>query len=186
MTLLRCQTGSLDLMNWNSCNAMVKGWLTSVTLDMQPQHMIFGLIFNCSSGRKKLLEHIYELRRAITMIRQKGLSIFAYYTKLCGSLGWNSVSSPGAKMHLWCMYLWFGERNHKLMWKGIGNMWLSKLKSLAQDQQQWPIDALPRGVPESATFQASKSLAHSSKHVFQNLNRRGIEVTEMSGVKKWQ
>lgn len=201
-TITMQELDSSDLMNWKRCNAMVKGWLTSAMEKEIRSSVKYAAtaydIWTDLQERfgKENAPRTYELRRAITMTRQEGLSVSAYYTKLRGF--WDEIQSVTPTPKCTCgactcdlakeiTNLREKERLYDFLMglnKEYGAIKTQILSSrpgltlgaayhlIAQDEQQRLIGASRKGVPESAAFQISKHTTHTSKPVFQSSNKR--------------
>ncbi|XP_071688173.1 uncharacterized protein [Rutidosis leptorrhynchoides] len=98
--------GSKDLMNWQRCNAMVRGWLVS-SMEKEIKNSVkyattarYIWIDLEERFNKENAPRAYELRITITMIHQESLSVSAYYTKLRGV--WDEMQSVSPTLKCTC------------------------------------------------------------------------------------
>ncbi|OMO75305.1 Integrase, catalytic core [Corchorus capsularis] len=89
-TIPRPEVDSPNLQHWMRCNAMVKGWLKSAM-----GKDVRGSVRYASTAREIWVDleerfgkgsdpRAYEIRRAVTLLRQEKMSVSSYYTKLKG------------------------------------------------------------------------------------------------------
>ncbi|XP_071740828.1 uncharacterized protein [Rutidosis leptorrhynchoides] len=89
--------GSKDLMNWQRCNAMVRGWLVNSMVKEIKNSVKYAAtardIWTDLDERfnKENAPRVYELRRTITTIHQENMTVSSYYTKLRGI--WDEMQS---------------------------------------------------------------------------------------------
>ncbi|XP_071692034.1 uncharacterized protein [Rutidosis leptorrhynchoides] len=82
--------GSKDLMNWQRCNTMVRGWLVNSMVKEIKNSVKYAAIARDiwtdldERFNKENAPRVYELRRTITTIHQENMTVSAYYTKLRG------------------------------------------------------------------------------------------------------
>ncbi|OMO87137.1 Integrase, catalytic core [Corchorus capsularis] len=96
-TIPRPGVDSPNLQHWMRCNAMVKGWLKSAM-----GKDVRGSVRYASTAREIWVDleerfgkgsdpRAYEIRRAVTLLRQEKMSVSSYYTKLKGL--WDEMQS---------------------------------------------------------------------------------------------
>ncbi|XP_071742397.1 uncharacterized protein [Rutidosis leptorrhynchoides] len=96
-TIPKLAEGSTKLNNWQRCNAMVRGWLTSTMTKEIRSSVKYGTTARDiwvdldERFNKDNAPRVYELRRKITTIHQDNMSLSAYYTKMRGI--WDEIQS---------------------------------------------------------------------------------------------
>ncbi|OMO52902.1 hypothetical protein CCACVL1_29020 [Corchorus capsularis] len=142
---------------WMSCNAMVIGWLKSA-MDKE----VRGTVRYAKTAReiwvvleerfgKESSPRVYEIRRAITVLRQEKMTMLAYYTKLKGL--WEEIQSISPLPKYVCKDDAFGTVKTQILstkpTPSLGNAY----HLVAEDEQQKQISASRKPMVEAKTFQ---------------------------------
>lgn len=96
-TISMPNANSWDLAHWMRCNAMVKGWLKSnmdkeVRTNVRYANTAREIWIDLEERfAKESAPRVYELKRAITLLKQEKLSVPTYFTKLKGL--WDKAQS---------------------------------------------------------------------------------------------